>query len=134
MRISHEAIYQSLFIEGRGGLERELVACLRTGRAVRNPRTRARKQRIGFITNEVTIGARPEEVESRKTLGHWGGDLTIRSEPVRDRHAGRAHQQIHDTATSAAPERLWDSGDDEARARRCPDMVRCPFVMLWPRR
>jgi len=72
MRISHEAIYQSLFIEGRGGLERELVACLRTGRAVRKPRARARKQRIGFITNEVTIGARPEEVESRKTLGHWG--------------------------------------------------------------
>ncbi len=77
MRISHEAIYQSLYIEGRGGLERELVACLRTGRALRKPRARARKQRTGFITDDVTIGARPEEVESRKTPGHWESDLII---------------------------------------------------------
>ncbi|QYB00096.1 IS30 family transposase (plasmid) [Rhodococcus sp. USK10] len=77
MRISPEAIYQSLYIEGRGGLERELVACLRTGRALRKPRARARKQRTGFITEEVTISARPDEVESRKTPGHWEGDLII---------------------------------------------------------
>ena len=58
MRISHEAIYQALYIEGRGALERELVACLRTGRALRKPRARAKKLRTGFITDEVTIGAR----------------------------------------------------------------------------
>jgi len=71
MRISHEAIYQSLYIEGRGALERELVACLRTGRALRKPRARAKKLRTGFITDEVTIGARPDEVDDRATAGHW---------------------------------------------------------------
>jgi len=77
MRISHEAIYQSLYIEGRGALERELVACLRTGRALRKPRVRAKKLRTGFITDEVTIGARPDEVDDRATAGHWEGDLII---------------------------------------------------------
>jgi IS30 family transposase len=77
MRISHEAIYQSLYIEGRGALKRELVACLRTGRALRKPRARAKKLRTGFITDEVTIGARPDEVDDRATAGHWEGDLII---------------------------------------------------------
>ena len=77
MRISHEAIYQSLFIEGRGALERALVACLRTGRALRKPRARAKKLRTGFITDDVTIGARPDEVDDRATAGHWEGDLII---------------------------------------------------------
>ena len=77
MRISHEAIYQSLYIEGRGALERELVACLRTGRALRKPRARAKKLRTGFITDDVTIGARPDEVDDRATAGHWEGDLII---------------------------------------------------------
>ncbi|GAB6919815.1 hypothetical protein JCM9803A_02650 [Rhodococcus erythropolis] len=70
MRISHEAIYQSLYIEGRGGLERELVTCLRTGRALRRPRARAWQRPAGFITDEVTINARPEEVDSREIAGH----------------------------------------------------------------
>ena len=77
MRISHEAVYQSLYIEGRGALERELVACLRTGRALRKPRARAKKLRTGFITDDVTIGARPDEVDDRAIAGHWEGDLII---------------------------------------------------------
>jgi IS30 family transposase len=72
MRIS-----QSLDLEGRGALERELVACLRTGRALRKPRARAKKLRTGFITDEVTIGARPDEVDDRAIAGHWEGDLII---------------------------------------------------------
>ena len=84
MRISHEAIYQSLYIAGRGALERELVACLRTGRALRKPRPRAKKLRTGFITDEVTIGARPDEVDDRATAGHWEGDL-VRHEALCDR-------------------------------------------------
>nr|GLK41105.1 hypothetical protein GCM10017611_79800 [Rhodococcus wratislaviensis] len=56
LRISHEAIYQSLYIEGRGGLERESVSCLRTGRALRKPRARAKKLRTGFITDELRTG------------------------------------------------------------------------------
>jgi len=77
MRISHEAVYQALYIEGRNALERELVACLRTGRALRKPRARAKKLRTGFITDDVTIAARPDEVDNRTTPGHWEGDLII---------------------------------------------------------
>jgi IS30 family transposase len=77
MRISHEAIYQSLFVQGRGALKRELVACLRTGRALRVPRARARQRRDGMVTPEVMISQRPAEVEDRAVPGHWEGDLII---------------------------------------------------------
>lgn len=77
MRISHEAIYQALFVQGRGALERELVACLRTGRALRVPRARARRRRDGMVTPEVMISQRPAEAEDRAVPGHWEGDLII---------------------------------------------------------
>jgi len=77
MRISPEAIYQSLYIQGRGALKRELVACLRTGRALRVPRPRARQRRDGMVTPEVMISARPPEVDDRAVPGHWEGDLII---------------------------------------------------------
>ena len=59
MRISHEGIYQALYIEGSGALKRELVACLRTGRALRVPRARAQQRARGHVTDEVTISERP---------------------------------------------------------------------------
>jgi IS30 family transposase len=77
MRISHEAIYQALFIQGRGALKRELVACLRTGRALRVPRARARQRRDGMVTAEVMISERPAEADDRAVPGHWEGDLII---------------------------------------------------------
>ena len=77
MRISHEAIYQALFIEGRGALRRELVACLRTGRALREPRARSRNKPQGHVTADVVISERPAEAADRAVPGHWEGDLII---------------------------------------------------------
>ena len=77
MRISHEAIYQSLFIEGRGALKRELAACLRTGRALRVPRARTQNKPQGHVSADVVISERPAEAEDRAVPGHWEGDLII---------------------------------------------------------
>lgn len=77
MRISHEAIYQALYVQGRGALQRELSACLRTGRALRVPRVRRQQRGKHFITPEVMISQRPAEVADRAVPGHWEGDLII---------------------------------------------------------
>ena len=77
MRISHEAIYQALYIEGRGALQRELVACLRTGRALRVPRARSRNKPWAHVTEDVVISERPAEAADRAVPGHWEGDLII---------------------------------------------------------
>jgi IS30 family transposase len=77
MRISHEAIYQALYVQGRGALKRELTACLRTGRALRLPRARTRGRGKKFVTEEVMISQRPAEAENRAVPGHWEGDLII---------------------------------------------------------
>ena len=77
MRISHEAIYQALYVQGRGALRRELVACLRTGRALRVPRARVRGRGKSFVSEEVMFSERPAEVEDRAVPGHWEGDLIL---------------------------------------------------------
>ena len=77
MRVSHEAIYQSLFVQGRGALKRELTACLRTGRTLRVPRARARVRGKGFVTDEVMISQRPADAADRAVPGHWEGDLIL---------------------------------------------------------
>jgi IS30 family transposase len=77
MRISHEAIYQSLYVQGRGALRRELTACLRTGRALRVPRARTRGRGKGFVRPEIMISERPAEAEDRAVPGHWEGDLIL---------------------------------------------------------
>jgi IS30 family transposase len=77
MRVSHEAIYQSLYVQGRGALRRELTACLRTGRALRVPRARVRGRGKSFVTDEVMISERPTEAEDRAVPGHWEGDLIL---------------------------------------------------------
>ncbi len=75
MRVSHEAIYQSLYVQGRGALRRELTACLRTGRALRVPRARVRGK--SFVTDEIMISERPAEAADRAVPGHWEGDLIL---------------------------------------------------------
>ena len=77
MQISHETIYQALYVQGRGGLRRELTACLRTGRALRVPRARARGRGKAFISPEVMISERPAEADDRAVPGHWEGDLIL---------------------------------------------------------
>ncbi|MFL6970663.1 MAG: IS30 family transposase [Xanthobacteraceae bacterium] len=77
MRISHEAIYQSLYVQGRGALRRELTACLRTGRVLRVPRARTRGRGKHHVGPEVMISQRPAEASDRAVPGHWEGDLIL---------------------------------------------------------
>jgi IS30 family transposase len=77
MRISHEAIYQALYIQGRGALKRELILCLRTGRALRAPRARSQRTAWAHVTPEALISERPAEAEDRAVPGHWEGDMII---------------------------------------------------------
>ena len=74
MRISHEAIYQALFVQGRGALRRELTACPRTGRTLRTPRARVGLRGKNFVSADIMISQRPAEADDRAVPGHWEGD------------------------------------------------------------
>jgi transposase, IS30 family len=77
MRISHEAIYQALYIEGRAGLDRDEILSLRSGRALRMPRARSKRAAWAHVTEDTLISKRPKEANDRAVAGHWEGDLII---------------------------------------------------------
>jgi IS30 family transposase len=77
MRVSHETIYKTLFIQARGALRKELTACLRTGRAQRRPHMRIEQSGKGRLRNMILISDRPPEAADRAVPGHWEGDLII---------------------------------------------------------
>ncbi|WP_330480026.1 IS30 family transposase [Streptomyces sp. NBC_00724] len=77
MHVTHETVYQALYVQGRGELRRELTKALRTGRACRRPHRQAAKRQPRFTTPMVMISDRPAEAEDRAVPGHWEGDLII---------------------------------------------------------
>jgi IS30 family transposase len=77
MRVSHETIYRTLFVQARGALRKELTTCLRTGRTQRRPHMRTEQSGAGRLQNMILISDRPPEVEDRAVPGHWEGDLII---------------------------------------------------------
>ena len=77
MRVSHETIYRTLFVQARGALRKELTTCLRTGRTQRRPHMRIERSGAGRLQNMILISDRPPEIEDRAVPGHWEGDLII---------------------------------------------------------
>jgi IS30 family transposase len=77
LHVTHETIYQALYVQGRGELRRELARALRTGRAVRKPRRRDDQRQSRFPHPMVMISQRPAEADDRAVPGHWEGDLIL---------------------------------------------------------
>ncbi len=121
MRISHEAIYQALFVQGRGALRRELTACLRTGRALRVPRARIRGRGKSFVEPQVMISQRPAEATDRCGARPLEGRPHPGPGQFRDRHPGRADDEVHHAAPPAAHGRSRRrSADQERTSTRRP--------------
>ena len=93
MRVSHETIYKSLYLQGRGGLKKELISALRSGRLRRRPRQRGEKARRANVLGDIEpISARPAEAADRAIPGHWEGDL-VRHEALFDRAVMKGHRR-----------------------------------------
>jgi IS30 family transposase len=140
MWVSHETIYQEIYVQGRGELRRELARCLRTGRALRRPhRVPDQRRNRGGIPNKIMISQRPAEVADRAVPGHWEGDLIIGKDGASaigtlveratrfvmllhlpDNHTAEAVRDAMITTITTLPEQLrrsvtWDQGREMAR-------------------
>ena len=108
MRVSHEAIYQALYVQGRGALRRELTACLRTGRALRVPRARTRGRGKKFVTPRDHDQPAASGGRGPGGARALGGGPDRGAEQLGDRHPGRAHDPVHDAAAPAPDGRPRD--------------------------
>ena len=156
MWVSHETIYQSLYVQSRGALRRELTACLRTGRAMRRPKRRTDERR-GRIKDMVMISERPAHVEDRAVPGHWEGDLIIGKDSksaigtlverttrfvmllhLPARHGAEEVQRAMVAEMSHLPARLrasltWDQGSEMANhAQITMDLDQMPIYFCDP--
>ena len=149
MQVSHETIYQSLFVQGRGALRKELHSCLRSGRAMRRPRpTRRATSARAKLQNMVMISERPAEVEDRAVPGHWEGDLIFGKKMTSvgtlvERHSryvillrlpnGHGAEAVRKAMTKrivTLPAQLrrsitWDQGKEMAEHVRSPSIPAC---------
>jgi len=132
MRISHEAIYQALFVQGRAALRRELTACLRTGRALRVPRARVRRRGKGFVSPEIMISQRPERpIEQCRDTGRETSSLVLAAQQsVRWSSAQRASRCccIFPASWGTAKLRARRTGlrSRDTELRRCATRLRAP--------
>jgi IS30 family transposase len=155
MQVSYETIYQSLYVQSRGGLRRELTRCLRTGRAVRKPHARTDERRAR-IPEMVMISERPAEAADRAVPGHWEGDLIIGRNSrsaigtlverstryclllhLPDTHGAEQVQQAMLAAITRLPEHLWrslawDQGIEMSRHRQISMATGIPIYFCDP--
>ena len=117
IRISHEAIYQALYVPTRGGLVREQSWHLRRGRTKRMPRARTRQQAWAHVTEATTLKKPPSEAEDRKIAGQWGGGPHHRSQPVGDRDTDRSRDAFRDAGPPAPADRIRADQAEEERSR-----------------
>ncbi|MFY9807919.1 MAG: IS30 family transposase [Pseudonocardiaceae bacterium] len=156
MWVSHETIYQELYVQGRGELRRELTRCLRTGRALRRPRRMPDQRGRRNIPDEIMISARPAEAQDRAVPGHWEGDLiigkgsnsaigTLVERSTRfvmllhlpRRHDAEAVRDAMITATQGLPSALrrsltWDQGTEMARHTEITLATELPIYFCDP--
>jgi hypothetical protein len=155
MRVSHETIYLSLFVQSRGALRRELQRCLRTGRAMRDPQRKRLPQGRGQLRDTLHISQRPPEAADRAVPGHWEGDLVFGRRPsavgtLVERHSrylvlfglpnGFTAQRMRPALTAAVlclPQQLrrsltWDHGREMAEHTTSSHRLWRPGLLLRP--
>lgn len=156
MRVSHETIYQALYVQARGGLKREVAAALRTGRIRRRPHGSPERRRSRFTDPMVMISERPAEVQDRAVPGHWEGDLILGAHNrsaiitlverstryvmlghVRGEHTAEAVAGVLSALVQALPGNLrgsltWDQGSEMAAHRRFSVATGVPVFFCDP--